>query len=280
MTMVAAQLGEPHSHRNRGFGGAPVARARAATPKMTAERICCRDRRAGSVPTAIKSHYAASLQHGSERGAIRRLRPGVSLVMARLLRSAANDTDRPSLEVIADSDADLLCRVGERDLQAFEALYRRYARPLYALALRRLRDPGRAEDAVQEAFTAVWRSAATYRPERGPAAPWLFRVAHNTVIDAHRASGRDRAHPVGDPPETPAPDASPDESAEQAWVAFCVHAAVAELPERERVPLELAYWHGQSQSEVARQLGLPIGTVKTRTRSGLARLAARLEGTL
>lgn len=200
--------------------------------------------------------------------------------MTRLGQSAQHETARPALQVIADSDADLVCRVGDRDLEAFEALYRRYARPLYGLALRRLGDPSRAEDAVQEAFTAVWRSAATYRPERGPAGPWLFRVAHNVVVDAHRGRSRDRSYPVGDPVETPAPDAGPDESAEQAWVSFCVHAAVAELPERERVPLELAYWHGKSQSEIARALGVPIGTVKTRTRSGLARLAARLEGTL
>jgi len=140
--------------------------------------------------------------------------------------------------------------------------------------------PGRAEDAVQEAFAAVWRSAASCRPERGRAASWLFRVAHNAVIDAHRARGRDRADPVGDPLEIPAADAGPDESAEQEWVSFCVHSAVAELPERERIPLELAYWHGRSQSEIARELDLPIGTVKTRTRNGLARLAARLEGTL
>jgi len=190
------------------------------------------------------------------------------------------ETDRPAFEVIADSDADLLCRVGERDLQAFEALYRRYARPMYGLALRRLRDPGGAEDAVQEVFTAVWRSAATYRPERGAAAPWLFRVAHNTVIDTNRARGRHRGDPVGDAPEVPAADAGPDETAEQAWLSFCVHAAVAELPERERIPLELAYWQGRSQSEIARELDLPLGTVKTRTRTGLARLAARLEGTL
>ena len=66
--------------------------------------------------------------------------------------------------------------------------------------------------------------------------------------------------------------------AEDGWLAFRVHAAVAELPEQERVPLELAYWGGRSQSEIAELLGLPLGTVKTRTRSALARLAVRLEG--
>jgi RNA polymerase sigma-70 factor (ECF subfamily) len=68
--------------------------------------------------------------------------------------------------------------------------------------------------------------------------------------------------------------------AEGGWAAFCIHVAVGELPERERVLIELAYWQGRSQSEIARELRLPLGTVKTRTRSALAHLAARLEGTL
>jgi RNA polymerase sigma-70 factor (ECF subfamily) len=190
------------------------------------------------------------------------------------------ESDRPALQIVADSDDDLLCRVAERDLEAFEALYRRYARPMFGFALRRLRDAHRAEDAVQEVFTAVWRSASTYRTERGHAAPWLFRVAHNVVVDVHRAGTRERVDIVSDPPELASADAAPDETAERAWVAFCVHAAIAELPERERVPLELAYWRGRTQSEIAHELDLPIGTVKTRTRSGLAHLAARLEGTL
>lgn len=205
------------------------------------------------------------------------MRARTFLGMLQQTRRVERRADRPVLEIVSDSDEHLLMRVGERDLEAFETLYRRFARPLYGFALRRLRDPDRAEDAVQEAFTAVWRSAATYRPERGPVAPWLFRVAHNTVIDAQRARGRDHSVPVGDPPEIADNDVSPQESAEQSWLSFCVHAALAELPERERVPLELAYWHGRSQSEIAHELDLPLGTVKTRTRNGLAHLAARLD---
>src|SRR4051812_4437168 len=73
-----------------------------------------------------------------------------------------------------ESDTDLLVRVADRDREAFELLYGRYVRPVFGLALRRLRDRQRAEDAVQETFAAVWRSAQSYRPERGPAAPWLY----------------------------------------------------------------------------------------------------------
>jgi RNA polymerase sigma-70 factor, ECF subfamily len=172
------------------------------------------------------------------------------------------------------TDADLLGRIAARDRGAFETLYGRYARPLYGLAVRMLGDRGRAEDAVQEAFTSVWRSAANYRPERGPAAPWLYAVARNAIVDRARA----RREPVAEAPDTPSAEPGPPERAEAAFVSWRVHRALEELPAAEREALELAYWGGFSQSEVADFLGIPLGTVKTRTRSGLARLAALLEG--
>ncbi|MBA3412563.1 MAG: sigma-70 family RNA polymerase sigma factor, partial [Actinobacteria bacterium] len=83
----------------------------------------------------------------------------------------------------AFDDGDLIVRVGAGDNAAFETLYRRYARSVFGLALRRLGDRGRAEDAVQETFASVWRSASSYRPERGAGAPWLYAVARNAIID-------------------------------------------------------------------------------------------------
>src|SRR5581483_4374147 len=89
------------------------------------------------------------------------------------------------------SDGELIQRTGAGDRSALEQLYRRYARSVYGLALRRLGDRGRAEDAVQETFLSIWRSAKTYRPERGPGAPWLYAVARNAIVDRHgRAAGR------------------------------------------------------------------------------------------
>jgi RNA polymerase sigma-70 factor, ECF subfamily len=99
--------------------------------------------------------------------------------MAATEKCSDRAVERPDLHLVGDSASELVCRVADRDLVAFEALYRRYARPVFGMALRRLRDRGRAEDAVQETFTAVWRSAASYRPERGPGAPWLYAVARN-----------------------------------------------------------------------------------------------------
>jgi RNA polymerase sigma-70 factor, ECF subfamily len=170
------------------------------------------------------------------------------------------------------SDGELIQRAADGDRSAFEDLYRRYARPVFGFALRRLGDRGRAEDAVQETFASVWRSAASYKPERGPGAPWLYAVARNAIVD--RARGRTEA--PTEVPDTPSDDAGPAEQAEQSWVAWRVHRALEELPEREHGVVALAYWSGLSQSEVAEYLGIPLGTVKTRTRSALARLAELL----
>ncbi|MEX2210212.1 MAG: sigma-70 family RNA polymerase sigma factor [Gaiellaceae bacterium] len=175
-----------------------------------------------------------------------------------------------------DADGELVARVARGDGGAFEALYRRYVRPVYALALRRLGDRHSAEDAVQETFAAVWRSARTFRPERGPAAPWLFSIARNAAVDRLRA----RAPVVAEVPDFPDEAAGPSAHAEAEWLAWRVHRALEELPATEREVIALAYWGGRSQSEVAAQLGIPLGTVKTRTRSGLARLADLLEGEL
>jgi RNA polymerase sigma-70 factor (ECF subfamily) len=178
---------------------------------------------------------------------------------------------------LGPSDVELLARVGERDREAFEVLYGRYVRSVFGLALRRLGDRAHAEDAVQEAFTAIWRSASTYRPERGAAGGWIYTVARNAIVDRLRRNG-----PTADAelPELASAEAGPAQRAEDSDVAFRVHRALEELQPRERQVIELAYWSGMSQSEVAEYLHLPLGTVKTRTRSGLARLATVLEGEL
>ena len=185
----------------------------------------------------------------------------------------------PIVQVVAPgpmTDGELIARVGEGDSGAFELLYRRYARPVFALALRRLGDRGRAEDAVQETFASVWRSAGSYRLERGPGAPWLYAVARNAIVDRHRARG----DPVAEPVDEASHYSGPPERAEAGWIAWRVHRALAELPHQERRLIELAYWSGLSQSEIAEFLNVPLGTVKTRTRSALARLADLLDGEL
>jgi len=189
------------------------------------------------------------------------------------LRAVPEPKDEQAPPSVDASDADLLVRVADRDRQAFELLYQRYVRSVFGLALRRLRDRQRAEDAVQETFTAVWRSAGSYRPERGPAAPWLYAVARNAVVDRMR----EWHEPPAEAPDSASPEPGPLDQAEASFVAWRVHRALEELPDKEREVVELAYWSGLSQSEVAEYLHIPLGTVKTRTGSGLARLADLLE---
>jgi RNA polymerase sigma-70 factor (ECF subfamily) len=171
-----------------------------------------------------------------------------------------------------DPDGELVVRVARGDRAAFETLYRRYIRLVYSLALRRLGDPHSAEDAAQEAFAAVWRSARTYRPERGAAAPWLYSIARNAAVDRLRSR-----MPVAAAPDSPDEGPGPENRAEHDWLRWRVHRALDELPDTEREVLALAYWGERSQSEIASELGIPLGTVKTRTRSGLSRLARLLE---
>jgi RNA polymerase sigma-70 factor (ECF subfamily) len=173
----------------------------------------------------------------------------------------------------AETDGRLIERIGHGDREAFDQLYRRFARPVLAMALRHLGDNGRAEDAAQETFAAVWRSARSYRSERGSGSAWLYAVARHAIIDR----ARQRREHAADIPDEPSATAGPDERAEESWLAWRVHSALEQLPERERVVIELAYWSGLSQTEVASYLDVPLGTVKTRTRTGLARLAGLLD---
>ena len=180
------------------------------------------------------------------------------------------------VERIEPTDGQLILRTAGGDRSAFEELHARYRRAVLGLALRRIGDRGRAEDATQDAFVAVWRSARTYDPARGNGTTWLYAVAtqrdHGSPPANARACRRARRQPVR--------RAGPPDEAEASWTAWRVHRALEVLPEHERPVIELAYWGGLSQSEIAERLELPLGTVKTRTRSALARLADELDGEL
>jgi len=181
-----------------------------------------------------------------------------------------------SVQKASLSDSELIELVADGHRSAFEELHRRYARSILGLALRRLGDRGRAEDATQDAFVAIWRSAHTYDRARGKGAPWLYVVARNAITDGLRKTPEATAELQDGPGDEP----GPTERAESAWIAWRVHRALEVLPDHERPVIELAYWRGLSQSEVAERLGIPLGTVKTRTRSALSRLADALEGEL
>jgi RNA polymerase sigma-70 factor (ECF subfamily) len=194
------------------------------------------------------------------------------LAIGTRLPIAPRAATMPTVAAIEPTDEDLLARVADGDRDAFGDLYTRYARPVLGLAMRRLGDRGRAEDATQEAFASIWRAARTYKSDRGPVAPWLYAVARNAIADR----GRARIEPPAEPVDTAADEPGPPEQAEHSWVAWRVHRAMETLPGAEREVLELAYWKGLSQSEISDKLGVPLGTVKTRTRSGLRRLSEEL----
>src|SRR5215210_8002983 len=126
---------------------------------------------------------------------------------------------------VAETDARLIERTGRGDRAAFEELYRRFARPVLGMALRQLGDNGRAEDATQETFAAIWRSARSYRSERGSASAWLYAVARHAIIDR----ARQRREQAADIPEEASPTPGPDEQAEDSWLAWRVHSALEQL---------------------------------------------------
>jgi RNA polymerase sigma-70 factor (ECF subfamily) len=197
-------------------------------------------------------------------------------VLERSLPSRLRAASTAVVSASEPTDGALIERIAAGEREPFEELYARYARPVLGLALRRLGDRGRAEDAVQDVFAAIWRSASTYDAGRGPGAAWLYTIARNTIVDALRK----RPIPtLADPPDVVDSSATPEDEAEASWNSWRVHRALEGLPESERTVIELAYFSGLSQSEVAAFLQIPLGTVKTRTRSGLAHLADALDET-
>jgi len=169
------------------------------------------------------------------------------------------------------SDEAVVALVARSDRQALAALYDRFGRVGYGLALRVLRDESLAEDAVQEAFLQAWRSADSFMPERAKAGTWLLTLVHRRAVDLVRREERRRAEPLEAAGEVVG-GAAVDE---QAWLRYQrerVQAALRQLPDQQREALELAYYGGFSQSELAERLGQPIGTIKSRMFSGLGRL--------
>jgi RNA polymerase sigma-70 factor (ECF subfamily) len=169
------------------------------------------------------------------------------------------------------SDEAVVALIARSDDVALAELYDRYGRPAYGLALRVLRDEALAEDAVQEAFLAIWRGAEKYLPERAKATTWIMTLVHRRAVDLVRREERRRTEPL---PEVE-PDTGGPSAADSAWLRLereRVQAALNQLPDQQREAIELAYYGGYTQSELAERLGEPLGTIKSRMFAGLARL--------
>jgi RNA polymerase sigma-70 factor, ECF subfamily len=168
------------------------------------------------------------------------------------------------------SDEALLALASRGDETALGELYDRYGRVAYGLALRILRDRALAEDAVQEAFLAVWRSSGSFLAAQGKPSTWILTLVHRRAVDIVRREERRRGEPL-DEVVQPAGEATDEE----AWLRAqrqVVQEALRKLPPDQREAIELAYYGGFTQSELAERLGQPLGTIKSRMFTGLKRL--------
>ena len=177
-------------------------------------------------------------------------------------------------------DRAILDRVADGDQAALAALYDRHGRGVYSLACRIVTDGADAEDVVQEVFTQAWQQASRYDQRRATVTGWLLMMTRARAIDRVRARAvRPATSSAADTPLPDLPDAGPGTEAEaiSAESAARLRQALDELPQAQRRAIELAYFEGLTQTDIAEKLKEPIGTVKTRMRSGLQKLRAALQ---
>jgi RNA polymerase sigma-70 factor (ECF subfamily) len=215
----------------------------------------------------------------------------MACVSERKRRVVANvhqdDDPRPELPdgpaTVDSPDDELVQRVRNGDTAALELLYSRYARVVYSFAVRIVGDGPTAEEILQEAFVRTWRQADTFRTVRGNFASWLLSITHNLAIDELRKRQRRPQRVDGvDISETlyglVDEATNVEEAAEAGALRERVAVAMATLPEAQRIAVELAYFHGLSQREIAAHLDEPLGTIKTRLRLGMSKLKDALVG--
>ncbi len=190
----------------------------------------------------------------------------------------------PSLSINV-TDAELVARLALGEERALGELYDRHSAVAYGLARAIVHDAADAEEVVADCFAQMWRTAATFDPSRGSVAAWVTTIVRTRALDLIRAQRR-RARVLDDAAllteeegaaaGTPTPSDTPDRDLERAEARELVRRSLAELPAPQRRVLELAYFGGMSQSEIAEFLSEPLGTVKTRMRAGLERLRTAL----
>ncbi len=177
-------------------------------------------------------------------------------------------------------DRDLIDRVSGGDHAAFSELYRRYSPSAFGLANRILGDQTMAEEVLQEVFLSVWRRAGAFDPARGSVRSWLFAQIHHRSVDVVRREEAERRRSRATvEPETTEEDV--EDVIEESWLSARrehVKTALTSLPEEQRRVIELAYYNGLTQTQVADAMGVPLGTVKSRTLAAMRRLRQRLAG--
>lgn len=171
------------------------------------------------------------------------------------------------------SDETLLRDAAGQDPRAFEQIYRRHSAALFGLALKILGDRAAAEDVLQEAFLQIWKKAGTFDSNRGQPLGWMIMLTRSRAIDRLRSRQSQRRLAENLSQELPAENHPlADQQAADSEMGADVRRALAALPAEQRAPIELAYFAGLTQTEIADRLGQPLGTVKTRMRAGMLRL--------
>ena len=189
--------------------------------------------------------------------------------------SAKRDACAGKVPVPADSTTgvNLIQRVANQDREAFSQLYERFSTLVFTLAMRMLKTRYDAEDLLQEVFVQVWRQAQGYSVERGSPEAWIINIARSRAIDKIRSIRRtEKSFVLTDDPARAESGKNVESSAAESETRLTMNAALANLPETQRRVLELAYFDGLTQTEIAKRLAEPLGTVKTRMRSGIQRL--------
>ena len=178
-------------------------------------------------------------------------------------------------------DAALVRRLLQRDVNAFEELYDRHSRIVFALIQRILQQAATSEEVVQDVFLALWRNAAQYDESRGPFVPWLLTLARNRALDQLRLKSERQRRREDQTEELPPVVTMPDfeGSLDEQRRARRVREVMASLNPQQKRAIELAYFEGLSHSEIANALKEPLGTVKSWIRNGLLRLKEGLQAT-
>lgn len=172
-----------------------------------------------------------------------------------------------------NSPAYLIRQAAKRDREAFSQLYDRFSALVYTVSMRMLRAPQDAEDLLQEVFVQVWHQADRYSEERGSPEAWIMNITRSRAIDKLRSKRRmEKTFVLTDDPARAESTENVESSAAQSETKLTMNSALANLPEAQRRLLELAYFDGLSQTEIADRLKEPLGTVKTRMRLGIQRL--------
>jgi RNA polymerase sigma-70 factor (ECF subfamily) len=173
------------------------------------------------------------------------------------------------------SDIELVALLREQPAAGIAALYDRYGRLIFSMALRVVQDRGAAEEITQDVFLRCWRSLDRYQPSQGSLASWLLSITHNRAIDELRSRrGKDSRREISD--EVLQPQAAVDPGFDEALLRGEIQKALQILPVAQRDVIELVFWNGLTRREIAEQLSLPLGTVHTRLRLGMDKLRETL----